>query len=135
MTIQEIKANLPDTQDREPDNAYFDHTAFSWNGVVVDDDGQSHKARLGYLTEGFQEDFPADKGGELITLIDPVEGDELRVDILDQDGEIATTKVLAERGDNIFVEEGKMLRATTPASLVNRYVEYVCEYPGQPSEQ
>lgn len=71
------------------------------------------------------------EGGEDITLTNPVEGSELVIEIMGNEGEVETGYVLAKEGDNVSVPEGKQMKISTAGAVV----EYVCVYPGQLAEE
>ncbi len=114
--------NLPDTRGG-PDNPYFDGQVVSYNFTA---DG--YEARLGIIQPGFEGTFPADEGGENITLIDPKEGSQLTIEVIGKDGNVETSHSLVEEGDALSVPGGRQMKVSTAGAVVR----YVCVYPGRP---
>jgi uncharacterized protein YaiE (UPF0345 family) len=111
----------------EPDHSYFDGQVESYDFVA---DG--NMATLGFIKAGFNNVFPADEGGEEITLLSPLQKrGELAIDVLDEEGNVETSHRLVNEGDTVSIPGGKQMRVATTKAVV----EYVCVYPGKPAEK
>jgi uncharacterized protein YaiE (UPF0345 family) len=115
--------NLPPIHVK-PDHSYFDGQVESYDFV-----SGGKEATLGFIKAGFEGVFPADEGGEEITLLSPLQKrGELAIDVLDDDGNIEASHRLINEGDSVSILGGKQMRVATTKAVV----EYVCEYPGRP---
>lgn len=116
--------DLPPTY-KTPDHSYFDGKVESYDFV-----SQGHLATLGFIQGGFDGTFPADEGGEEITLLSPLEGrGYLSIDVINDNGEIEERHRLVDEGDIALVPGGKQMRIKTAQAVA----EYVCVYPGKPA--
>lgn len=114
------KANATE---REPDNIYFDGSVVSYD-IVRD----GHKATLGIIESGFVGEFPTDDGGENITLYDDVDDAGLSITVVNANGDIEQSRVLAKKGDSISALGGTTLQIVTTTAPAS----YVCVYPSKP---
>lgn len=119
--LERIKEHLPSTA-AMPDYD-SDSDEGSWEFVL---DG--HRATRKFMIAGLNRQLIAEKGGELITFINPVHGADMVVEVLDREGAVASRNDLRAEGTRVFVDEGLAFRMIAGSKSL---VEFVTEYPGQ----
>jgi len=117
--------DFPSTN-QQPSNSYFKGQVESYDFI-----SDGHAATLGFIGAGFNGTFPADDGGEEITLLSELgihDRGELSIEVLGDDGAVEAAHKLIHEGDTASIPGGKQMRISTTRAVV----EYVCEYPGKP---